>query len=159
KKPTTPTIAAGLSFSSLDYINAGQVVTQQLSGVTTKFEALSFEIVGGAFPDFKPGSKEPDGIDLEAADIKVSFRSRFLIANDLTDFLNAAQKSLAYKWQGPALGSGNYSLQIDIPKMNFDEGDIRVNQHERLVQARRITALEDLNGLIKFTLVNNKASY
>jgi len=160
KKPTTPAIASGLSFSSLDYINAGQVVTQTLNAVTTKFEALSFDIVGGAFPDFKPGSKEPDGIDLNPVDVKVNFTTRFLAEQDLTDFLDATQKALVYKWQGPTLGSGNYSLQIDIPKMNFDEGDIRVNQQERLVQAKRVTAIEDaVNGLIKFTLVNGVSQY
>jgi hypothetical protein len=160
KKPTTPAIATGLSFSSQDYLNAGQVVTQTLNGVTTKFEAFSIEINGGAFPVFKPGSKEPDSIDLESADVKVSFTTRFLSASDLTDFLNASQKALVYKWQGSTLGAGNYSLQLDIPKMNFDEGDVRVNQQERLVQARRVTAIEDsVNGMIKFTLVNNKSAY
>lgn len=160
KKPTTPAIASGMSFSSLDYINAGQVVTQTLGGITAKFEALTFDIVGGAFPDFKPGSKEPDGIDLNPADVKVNFTTRFLTIDDLTDFLDAEQKALVYKWQGPTLGSGNYSLQIDLPKLNFDEGDIRVNQQERLVQARRVTAIQDaVNGLIKCTLVNGVNQY
>lgn len=160
KKPTTPAIATGLTFSTLDYLNAGQVVTQTVGGVTTKFEALSFEINGGGFPDFKPGSKEPSGIDLDPANVTVSFSTRFLTASDLTDFLNATKKALVYKWQGPTLGSGNYSFQIDIPLMNFDEGDIRVNQQERLVQAKRITALKDaVNGLIKCTLVNGVSAY
>ncbi len=159
KKPSTQTLASS-SFSSQDYINAGQVVTQSLGGVTTKFEQFSVDILGGAVPAFKPGSKEPDSIDIEPVLVTSSFVTRFLTSGDLTDFLNAVQKALVYKWQGPTLGTGNYSLQLDLPKLNFDEGDVVVNEQERLVQARNVTAIEDaVNGLIKMTLVNNVASY
>jgi len=159
KKPATATLATA-SFSSLDYINAGQVLTQTLGAVVTKFEQFSVDILGGAVPAFKPGSNEIDSIDIEAVMVTASFVTRFLTLADLTDFLNAAQKALVYKWQGPALGTGNYSLQLDLPKLNFDEGDVVVNEQERLVQARNVTAIEDAtNGLIKMTLVNNVASY
>jgi len=159
KKPSTATLAAA-SFSSQDYINAGQVVTQTLGGVAVKFEQFSIDILGGAIPVFKPGSKEPDSIDIEPVMVTASFVSRFLSSGDLTDFLNAVTKALVYKWQGPVLGASNYSLQLDLPKLNFDEGDVVVNEQDRLVQARSVTALEDAtNGLIKMTLVNNVASY
>jgi hypothetical protein len=159
KKPSTQTLASA-SFSSQDYVNAGQVVTQTLGGVATKFEQFSVDILGGAIPAFKPGSKEPDSVDIEPVMVTASFVTRFLSSGDLTDFLNAVQKALVYKWQGPALGGGNYSLQLDLPKLNFDEGDVVVNEQERLVQGRNVTAIEDVtNGLIKMTLVNNVSSY
>jgi len=159
KKPSTQTLAAP-AFSAQDYINAGQVVTQTLGGVATKFEQFSVDILGGAVPVFKPGSKEPDSIDIEPVMVTASFVTRFLSSGDLTDFLNAVQKALVYKWQGPALGASNYSLQLDLPKLNFDEGDVVVNEQERLVQARNVTAIEDAtNGLIKMTLVNGVSGY
>ncbi len=159
KKPTTQTLAAP-TFSALDYLNAGQVVTQTLAGVTAKFEQFSVDIVGGAVPAFKPGNTQPDSIDIEPVMVTASFVTRFLSSADLTDFLNAVQKALVYKWQGPTLGTGNYSLQIDLPKLNFDEGDVVVNEQERLVQARSVTALEDpVNGLIKMTLNNGVSAY
>lgn len=159
KKPATAALATA-AFSAQDYINAGQVVTQTLGGVATKFEQFNVDILGGAIPAFKPGSKEPDSIDIEPVMVTASFVTRFLSSGDLTDFLNATQKALVYKWQGPTLGAANYSLQLDLPKLNFDEGDVVVNEQERLVQARNVTAIEDaVNGLIKMTLVNNVASY
>lgn len=159
KKPSTQTLATS-AFSSLDYLNAGQVVTQTLGGVATKFEQFSIEIVGGAFAAFKPGSKEPDSIDLEPVQATASFKTRFNTTADLTDFLNAVQKALVYKWQGPTLGVGNYSLQLDLPKLNFDEGDVEVNQQERLVQARNVTAIADVNNdVIKMTLINGVSAY
>ncbi len=159
RKPTTQTLATP-TFSSLDYLNAGQVATQTLGGVTTKFEKFSVEIVGGMFPVFKPGSLLPDSIDLEPVMVTSSFATRFLTTADLTDFLNATQKALVYKWQGPVLGTGNYSLQLDLPKLNFDEGDIDVNEQQRLLQVRNVTAIEDpTNGLIKFTLNNGVSAY
>jgi hypothetical protein len=159
KKPSTVTLATP-SFSSQDYINAGQVVTQTLGGVTTKFEQFSVEIIGGAVPAFKPSSKEPDSIDIDPVMVTASFVTRFLSSADLTDFLNATQKVLVYKWQGPTLGAGNYSLQLDLPKLNFDEGDVVVNEQDRLVQARNVTAIADANNdLIKMTLVNGVSGY
>ncbi len=160
KQPSTQTLAASLAFSALDYLNAGQVVTQTLAGVTAKFEQFSVDILGGAVPAFKPGSKQPDSIDIEPVMVTASFVTRFLSSADLTDFLNAVQKALVYKWQGSALGTGNYSLQLDLPKLNFDEGDVVVTEQERLVQARSVTALEDpVNGLIKMTLNNGVSAY
>ncbi len=159
KKPTTQTLATP-SFSSQDYLNAGQVVTQTLGGVATKFEAFSVDIVGGAIPDFKPGDKEPSGIDIDPVMVTASFVTRFKTLADLTDFLNATTKALIYKWKGPALGTDFYSLQLDLFKLNFDEGDVVVNEQGRLVQARSVTAIADANNdLIKMTLQNNVSGY
>lgn len=160
KKPTSETLAVGPSFSSQNYINAGQVVTQTLGAATTKFEEFSLDIQGGAIPVFRPGSKEPDSIDLDEFNITGSFTTRFLSASDLTDFLNDTNKALVYKWDGPALGASKYSLQLDLPKLSFDEGDIEVNEQSRTVQVRNFTAIEDASGdIFKATLVNNVASY
>lgn len=160
KKPTTETLVSSPSFSSQDYINAGQVVTQTLGGATTKFEEFSLDIQGGAIPVFRPGSKEPDSIDLDEFNLTGSLTTRFLSASDLTDFLNATNKALVYKWQGPTLGASNYSLQLDLPNLSFDEGDIEINEQNRTVQVRNFTAIEDSNGdIFKATLVNDVASY
>lgn len=159
KKPATAALATA-TFSTQDYINAGQVVTQTLAAVVTKFEAFNIDILGGAIPAFKPGSKEPDSIDIEPVDVTASFTTRFLTTADLTDFLDATTKALVYKWQGPVLGAGNYSLQLDLPKLNFDEGDIVVNEQERLVQVKSVKAIADANNdVIKMTLINNVAAY
>lgn len=160
KKPTSVALLASPAFSSQDYITAGQVVTQTLAGVATKFEAFSIEILGGAIPVFKPGSKEIDSIDIEPVDASVSFTTRFLSSGDLTDFLNDVNKALVYKWQGPTLGTANFSLQLDMPKLSFDEGDLAVNEQDRLVQVKNAKAIADAaNDLVKMTLVNGVSGY
>lgn len=160
KKPTSETLAVSPSFSSQDYLHAGQVTTQTLGGVITKFEEFSIDIIGGAVPVYRPGSIQPDSIDLDPLDVKVNFKTRFLSAADLTDFLNATKKALVYKWTGPVLGANNYSLQLDLPNLSFDEGDMEINEQNRLVQAKGATAIADgSDDVIKATLVNNVSAY
>ncbi len=158
KKPSLVALATP-TFSTQDYISAGHAVMQTLNGFNVVYEEFSIDIQGGIVPLFTSASDEIKGLDLEPVNVNVSFTTRFRSVQDLQDFLDGIQKSFVCKWQGSALGNANYSLTIDIPRLNFDEGDLAINEQERLVQVRSATAIDSSFGLIKVILENNKASY
>lgn len=158
KKPELVSLATP-TFSNQDYITSGHTSMQTLNGLDVAFEEFSIEIQGGIVPRFTSSSDDIHGLDLEPINVTASFTSRFRSIQDLQDFLNGVEKSFVCKWQGPVLGSANYSLMIELPRLNFDEGDITINEQERLMQVRSVTALDSPSGLIKVTLENNKTGY
>ncbi len=158
KKPILTGLASP-TFSNQDYMNAGHVAMQKMNTLDVIFEEFSIEINTGIIPRFTSSSDEIKGLDLEPVNVTASFTTRFRAIQDLEDFLNGVQKSFTCKWKGSPLGSTNYSLTIEMPRLNFDEGDITINEQERLMQVRSVTALDSNQGLIKITLENNKPSY
>ncbi|GIU71503.1 MAG: hypothetical protein KatS3mg003_0982 [Candidatus Nitrosocaldaceae archaeon] len=158
KKPELVQLATP-SFSNQDYITSGHTSIQTLNGLNVAFEEFSIEIQGGIVPRFTSSSDEIHGLDLEPINVTASFTSRFRNIQDLQEFLDGIEKSFVCKWQGPALGNANYSLTIELPRLNFDEGDIAINEQERLMQVRNVTALDSPSGLIKVTLENGKMNY
>ncbi len=158
KRPTLVGLASP-TFSNQDYINAGHVTMQRMSEVDVIFEEFNVEINTGIIPRFASSSDEIRGLDLEPINVTASFTTRFRAIQDLQDFLDGVQKSFRCRWRGPSLGTANYSLIIDIPRLNFDEGDVTINEQERLMQVRSVTALDSNEGLIKVTVENNKSSY
>ena len=158
KKPSLVALATP-AFSTQDYITSGHTVMQTLNGLDVAFEEFSIEIQGGIAPRFTAASDEITGLDLEPVNVTASFTSRFRSIQDLQEFLDGIEKSFICKWQGGTLGNGNYSLTIELPRLNFDEGDVAINEQERLMQVRSVTALDSPAGLIKVTLENDKAGY
>ncbi|MCX8192033.1 MAG: phage tail tube protein [Nitrososphaerales archaeon] len=148
-------------YSTLDYIHAGDVVTQTIGGNAVKFESFSLEIKNNFPEGYKFGSRYPQEIDIGPLEITGEMSIRFLNDAHFDDFLASNERAIVLRFQGPLITTGyNYYLEFNLPRVVYDAGDANINEQERLVQTLEFTALEhSTQGIIKVTLQNNQASY
>lgn len=149
------------TLSTLDYIHAGDVVTQSVDGSPVKLEHFSLEVKNNFPEGYQFGSRKPQQIDVGPLEVTGEMAIRFLSATHLDDFLASNEKAVAVKFQGPTIsGSYKYELELDLPRVVYDAGDANLKEQERLVQSLKFTALEhSSNGLIKVYLQNTVTSY
>jgi hypothetical protein len=160
QKPTTETLIVSPTFPTQQYITMGDITTFTIGGASPKLEAWDIEITGGAIPVWYPANKSISNIDTDPFEAKMNMSIRFLTTADLTNFLNNVQPAMVIEWTGPALGGGNFKLKITMPQISWDEGDVVVNEQERLVQLSSATAIDDGNGEpVTVELTNDTSAY
>ncbi len=148
-------------FSQQGYIHTAQVVEQKINNSPVKFEHFSLEL-NNNFPEgYKFGSRFPQEIDVAPMDVKGSATIKFDSSTQLDKFLASEECSIKLKFQGGVIsGSYRYELEIHLPRVIYDEGDVNLKGQDRLTQTLTFTALKhSTEGVVKITLQNNQSGY
>ena len=137
------------------------MVEQKINNNPVKFEHFSLELSNNFPEGYKFGSRFPQEIDIAPLDVKGSATIKFDSSTQLDRFLASEECSIKLKFQG-AIISGNYryELEIYLPRVIYEEGDVNLKVQDRLTQTLAFTALKhSTEGVVQITLQNNQSGY
>ncbi|MEM3386274.1 MAG: phage tail tube protein [Nitrososphaerales archaeon] len=149
------------NFSQQGYIHTSQVVHQEINGIPVKFEHFSLEL-NNNFPEgYRFGSRFPQEVEEAPLDVKGSATIKFDSSTHLDRFLASEENSISLKFQGSVIsGNYRYELEITLPRLIYEEGDVNLKGQDRLTQILTFTALKhSVNGVVKITLQNDQSGY